>query len=223
MPAWSRSRRAEAVRMDYERAAVRSPFSVGPSCFSTRAVIPDKRRSRADPGSTPERFRSGFRLGSRASLRSPGMTSPLSGVAVAAAPFHAPSQFVRRRKGFLAIERAKLGTSRRWEPKHDDAQIFRNGRHSRAGERRHHAGPRPEGRPGHRPRLPPRRAPPPGGDRQGYAPLRLHDRIRDGRGLYLGRHGRDAARPDADAGGRDADALDARRSRRDDLRLAQRL
>ena len=41
--------------------------------------------------------------------------------------------------------------------------------------------------------------------------------------LHLGRHGRAAARPDADAGGRHADALDARRSRRDDLGLAQSL
>ena len=69
--------------------------------------------------------------------------------------------------------------------------------------------------------VPARRLPPPGGDRQGHAPLRLHDRDRARRRLHLGRHGRAAARPDADAGRRHADALDARRSRRDDLRLAQ--
>ena len=41
--------------------------------------------------------------------------------------------------------------------------------------------------------------------------------------LHLGRHGRAAARPGADAGGGDADALDALRPRRDDLGLAQPL
>jgi hypothetical protein len=40
-------------------------------------------------------------------------------------------------------------------------------------------------------------------------------------GFTLGRHGCVAARADADAGGRHADPLDARRSRRDDLGLAQ--
>ena len=40
-------------------------------------------------------------------------------------------------------------------------------------------------------------------------------------GLHLGRHGRAAHRPDPDARRRDADPLDARRSRRDDLGLAQ--
>ena len=68
-----------------------------------------------------------------------------------------------------------------------------------------------------------RRAPPPRADRQGYAALRLHDRDRAGRGLHLGRHGCAADRPDADAGGRHAHAFDARRSRRDDLGLAQPL
>ena len=60
-------------------------------------------------------------------------------------------------------------------------------------------------------------------DRQGHAAVRLHDRDRAGRRLYLGRHGRAADRPDADTGGRHAHALDARRSRRDDLGLAQSL
>ena len=68
-----------------------------------------------------------------------------------------------------------------------------------------------------------RRPPPSRGDRQGHAAVRLHDRDRAGRRLHLGRHGRAPARPDADAGGRHADALDARRSRRDDLGLAQSL
>ena len=40
-------------------------------------------------------------------------------------------------------------------------------------------------------------------------------------GLHLGRHGRPAARPGADAGGRDADPFDALRPRGDDLGLAQ--
>ncbi len=57
--------------------------------------------------------------------------------------------------------------------------------------------------------------------RQGYAAFRLHDRIRAGGRLHLGRHGRAAARPDTDAGGGDADQIDARRSGRDDFRLAQ--
>ena len=50
---------------------------------------------------------------------------------------------------------------------------------------------------------------------------RLHDGIGDGRRLHIGRHGRRPAGADADAGGGDADAVDARRPRRDDLRLAQ--
>ena len=44
-----------------------------------------------------------------------------------------------------------------------------------------------------------------------------------GGGLHLGRDGRAAARPHADAGGRDADALDARRPRGHDLGLPQSL
>ena len=80
-----------------------------------------------------------------------------------------------------------------------------------------------EGRAGGRAGVPARRPPPPRGDRQGHAAVRLHDRDRAGGGLHLGRHGRAAHRPDADAGRRHADALDARRSRRDDLGLAQPL
>ncbi len=69
--------------------------------------------------------------------------------------------------------------------------------------------------------FPARRPPPPRGDRQGHAPVRLHDGIGDGRGLHQRRHGRRPARPDADPGGGDADPIDARRPRGDDLRLAQ--
>ena len=71
--------------------------------------------------------------------------------------------------------------------------------------------------------VPARQPPPPGGDRQGHAPVRLHDREGAGGGLHRGRHGRVPARADADAGRGDADALAARRSRRDDLGLAQPL
>ena len=59
------------------------------------------------------------------------------------------------------------------------------------------------------------------GDRQGYAALGLHDRIRAGLRLHRRGHGRVPARPDADAGRRHADPLAPRRSRRDDLGLAQ--
>ena len=53
--------------------------------------------------------------------------------------------------------------------------------------------------------------------------VRLYDGIGDGRGLHQRRHGRGPGRADADAGGGDADPIDARRSGRDDLRLAQSL
>ena len=66
-------------------------------------------------------------------------------------------------------------------------------------------------------------ATPPRRDRQGHAPVGLHDRSGADVGLHLRRHGRVPARPDADARRRHADALAARRSRRDDLRLAQSL
>ena len=52
---------------------------------------------------------------------------------------------------------------------------------------------------------------------------RLHDGIGDGRRLHQRRHGRGAARADADPGGGDADAVDARRPRRHDQRFAQSL
>ena len=51
--------------------------------------------------------------------------------------------------------------------------------------------------------------------------VRLHDGIGAGRRLHQRRHGCRAAGADADAGGGDADAVDARRPRGDDLRLAQ--
>ena len=68
-----------------------------------------------------------------------------------------------------------------------------------------------------------RRARAPGGDRQGHPPLGLHAGERADRGLHLGRHERLPGRPGADAGGRLADPLDARRPRGDDLGLAQPL
>ena len=88
-------------------------------------------------------------------------------------------------------------------------------------QRADHAGARAEGRAGGGPGVSARRTPPSRRDRQGHPAVRLHDRIRAGGGLHLGRHGRAAARPDADAGGRHADALDARRSRRDDFGVPQ--
>ena len=103
------------------------------------------------------------------------------------------------------------------------AQVFRHRRHSRPRQRQDHRRSGDEGRPGGRPAVPARRLSPPSRHRQGHPPLRLHDRIRDGRRLHLGRHGRAAARPDADAGGGDADPVDALRPRRDDLRLPQSL
>ena len=80
-----------------------------------------------------------------------------------------------------------------------------------------------QGRHGRRQAVHQRLLPPPRGDRQGHAALRLHDRIGADVGLHRRRHGRVPARPDADAGRRHADALAARRSRRDDLGLAQSL
>ena len=80
-----------------------------------------------------------------------------------------------------------------------------------------------EGRHGRRQDLPDRQPPPPRRDRQGHAPVRLHAGSRADVGLHRRRHGRVPARPDADARRRHADALAARRSRRDDLGLAQPL
>ena len=105
-----------------------------------------------------------------------------------------------------------------------DAQIVRHRR--RARPRQHipdDARNRHEGRHGGRAPVHARRSSPPRGDRQGHAALRLHDRAGAGGGLHRGRHGCVPVRPAADAGRRHADALAARRSRRDDLRLAQSL
>ena len=68
-----------------------------------------------------------------------------------------------------------------------------------------------------------RRPRPPGADRQGHPPLGLHDRDCADRRLHLGRHERLPGRPGADPGRGHARPLDARRPRRDDLRLAQPL
>ena len=66
-------------------------------------------------------------------------------------------------------------------------------------------------------------APAPRGDRQGHAAVGLHDRVGADVGLHRRRHGRVPAGADADAGGRHAHALAARRPRRDDLGLPQPL
>ena len=103
------------------------------------------------------------------------------------------------------------------------SEIFRNGRNSRARQWRDHAGPGHEGGPSRRPVVSARTSSPSRRDRQGHAAFGLHDRDRHGGRLHLGRHGRDAARPHADARRRHADPLDAGRHRGDDLGIAQRL
>src|ERR1041384_1182380 len=55
------------------------------------------------------------------------------------------------------------------------------------------------------------------------SPVGLYARKCDGRRLHQRRYGRCAGRPDADAGGGDADSVDARRHGRDDLRQSQPL
>ena len=102
-----------------------------------------------------------------------------------------------------------------------EPQIFRYRRDSGPCQWSDHTGARAQGGAGGRSGVSARRSPPPCRHRQGYAALRLHDRIRHGGRVYLGRHGRAAARSDADAGGGDADQVDARRSRRDDFSLPQ--
>ena len=98
----------------------------------------------------------------------------------------------------------------------------RNRRHPRhreyrSDDRRDRAAAGPGGRlPVH-----PRQPSPSRGDRQGHPAVRLHDGAGAHRRLHRRGHGRDAGRAAADAGDRDADAQPARRSRRDDLRLAQ--
>ncbi len=82
-------------------------------------------------------------------------------------------------------------------------------------------GPGDARRHGRRPQVRQRRPSQPRGDRQGYAPLRLHDRERAHRRLHRRGHGCLPARPDADARRRHAHPLAARRPRRHDLGLAQ--
>ena len=87
-----------------------------------------------------------------------------------------------------------------------EQEILRHRRHSRAHQRgADDRRDRDEGRPGGGRALPARRSPPPRRDRQGHAPVGLHDGNGDGRRLHLRRHGRRPARADADPGGRDAD------------------
>src|SRR5215472_8641951 len=105
----------------------------------------------------------------------------------------------------------------------DGSKIFRYRRHPRPRQRDDYAGTGAQGRAGGGLDLSPRRASSSRAHRQGYPPLRLHDRNRAGSGLHLGRHGRVPDRPDADSRRGHAHALHARRSRRDDLRFAQSL
>ena len=81
------------------------------------------------------------------------------------------------------------------------APLFRYGRHSRSRQQvADDLGGGAEGRHGRRQDLPERqRLPPPRGDRQGHAAVRLHARGGADVGLHLRRHGRVPARPDADA------------------------
>src|SRR6185437_4814111 len=98
----------------------------------------------------------------------------------------------------------------------------RHRRHPRYGQSRaDDAGDRPPGRDGDRPRAAARATSPSRRDRQGHAPLGLHDRAGPNRGLHRDGHGRRSRRADADAGDRHADAQLARRSRRHDLGFAQ--
>src|SRR5204862_228013 len=78
-------------------------------------------------------------------------------------------------------------------------------------------------RPGRGRALPARGSSPPGGDRQGHPPFRLHDGNRARRGFHQRRHGRGDGRAGADSGGGDADPVDARGSGRDDLRQPQQV
>src|SRR5262245_31102303 len=102
-----------------------------------------------------------------------------------------------------------------------ESWLFRHRRNSWPGQSRDYARTRVKGRAGRWPDFQERRPPAPRADRQGYAAVRLHDRDRLGRGLYLGRHGRAADRSDPDAGSRHADALDARRPGRHEFSPAQ--
>ena len=127
-----------------------------------------------------------------------------------------------------AMARAAAATGRtvRHEKKQtgsgNEQTLFRHGRHSRHGQ------PAPDdrrgrdaGRHGGGTGLPARLLPAPGGDRQGYAAVELHDRERHGGRLHGRRRRRVPARAHADPGRGHADPVAARRYRRDDLGLAQ--
>ena len=116
------------------------------------------------------------------------------------------------------------GQARHDDGKCDGAQIFRHRRHPGGDQHRaDDGGDGDEGRHGGRRLLPARRAQAPRADRQGHPPVGLHARIGIGGGVHVGRHGRGDGRADADAGGGDADPVDACRHRRDDLRQPQSL
>src|SRR5665213_1648033 len=121
----------------------------------------------------------------------------------------------------VALELWALGQG---DTRRDDTQIVRHRWRARTRQqlsddtRNRH-----EARYGGRAHLHARRSPPPCGDRQGYASVRLHDRAGFGCRLYCRRHGCFSVRSVAVAGRCHADALAARRSRRDDIRLSQRL
>ena len=130
---------------------------------------------------------------------------------------------MKRSLGLCARDRYGSGADRQ-EMLDMDATAVRHRRHPRAGQhpsddRRGGAG---AGQ-GRRAAVHARRSSPPRGDRQGHAAVRLHAGAGADRGLRLGRDERDAGRPDADAGRGLPDPLAARRSRRDDLGLAQSL
>ena len=127
------------------------------------------------------------------------------------------------RPGFTPFpQESGAGSAKRAKGARNDTQILRHRRDPRDHQpRADDGGDRAARRAGRRRALPARRSSSPGRDRQGHAAFRLHDGIGDGRRFHQRRHGRGASGADADAGGRDADAIDARRHRRDDLGLAQ--
>ena len=128
--------------------------------------------------------------------------------------YQAPCRWPSRGDG-----KGKVG-ARAWH----DAQILRHRRDQGPDQRG--ADDRGDGaarRPGGGRAFPARRPSPPGGDRQGHAAFRLYDGDRADLRLHQRRHGRGDGRAGADAGGGDADPLDARRSRRDDLGQPQQV
>ena len=133
-----------------------------------------------------------------------------------------PSEAVRLPlRGYIhGCRQSGIALARR---KHDGAPVFRHRRDPGACE--HAADDRrdcAEGRHGGRQGAGTTRRPPAARrDRQGYPPLRLHDRERADVRLHGGRRRCLPARPDADAGRGDADPVAARRHRRHDLGVAQ--